>query len=220
MMNHQDQQMLVLLVSQQIHLLLKPLFLIVLVFFVFMGGINIASIDNLRQVGYEDGGIARTMTLFNSFSGDALTTQTTFAMTACMIPYVLINPIIGVGLHQKGGYMLSLWDTTLEEFSVTDAMLAFEIAEIGIIGVLFYLWPLWKFIKMANKIKLSLTKYKLLLFLLILMTIVDTGFMDINQLLLFFFTSAIWAQPKASCDNFRNEIEPKDAPILRKEKFN
>ena len=183
--------------------LLKPIIFVVLVLLVFMGGINVASVDNLRQVGFEDGGLARTMTLFNSFSGDALTTQTTFAMTACMIPYILLNPIIGVGLHQKGGYMLSLWDSTLEDFSVSDAMLAFEVAEIGIIGVLIYLWPLWKYIKMSNKINLSLTKYKLLLSLLILMTIVDTGFKDLNQLLLFFFASAIWGRPTEKYDTIQ-----------------
>ena len=162
--------------------------IIILMIVVFLlGGVSFDYISNLRSVNFEAGGAARSLTLFNSFRISALEEQTTFAMSVEMLPYALSNPLFGIGLHYRGGYLLNLWGVSLEEFSTTDAMLLFEIAEIGIIGMIIYLLPLLYFIKKSRELGANMFNYVLLFIIMLLSTIVDAGLMTYNYLLLFYF---------------------------------
>ena len=162
--------------------------IIFLIVIFILGGISFSYLSNLREVNYESGGAARSLTLFNSFSAGALEEQTTFAMTLGMIHYAFQNPLFGIGLHYHGGYLLSRWGIPLEEFSTTDAMLMFEIAEIGIIGMIIYLWPLLYFIKKSTRLGANKFNLIFLFFIMLLSTIVDAGLMTYNYLVLFFFS--------------------------------
>lgn len=162
-----------------------------LVLIIFLiGGISAANVDSIGH-SYESGGIMRSLSLFSSLSGDALTEQSTFALSINMIPYISQNPLLGVGYHFNQGYFMVFANRmgSLEDFSSTsDAMLLFEIAEIGIIGLIIFLWPLWRFIKWG-KVEISVDKLMYIFFFcyLILSTVVDSGFMSDYNLLLFFF---------------------------------
>lgn len=152
-----------------------------------LGGLSFGHVDNLRRVGFEDGGIARSLTIFNSFSGDALSQQTTFALTLNMMPYVIQNPLIGIGLHAHGGYILEHWGVALEDFSITDAMFSYVIAEIGIIGLIVFIMPLWFFMRFSSVIGCNKQNYLLFFIYLLLSTIMDSGIMADTNLIFFFF---------------------------------
>ena len=181
------------IIKYQRHLV-RPLCIVCASLFIIKGGIQLGAIDNLRRVGFEEGGLFRTFTLF-SFNTNSLVEESTIALTICMIPYMLANPLIGIGLHHKGGYVLEMWNETLETFSTTDAQLAFMIAEIGIIGVIVYLLPFYNYIKEVKKLHFATFNYNLYFASLIIMTIVDSGIMDTFQLLLFFYSVVFWVDP-------------------------
>lgn len=152
------------------------------------GSVTFGYLEDFRSVNFEAGGLARSLTLFNVFSGNTLQEQSTFAMTVNMIPYVLQNPLFGIGLHYNGGYTLAQWGMRLEDFSITDAMLSFEIAEIGIVGLLIYLWPLWYYMKKSQEIGANRKRYLCLFLFMIMATVVDSGIMTSHLLMLFFFS--------------------------------
>ena len=156
------------------------------------GGIHVATSDS---VGFESGGLARSISLFGALSNESISEQTTLALTFSLFPYVIQNPLFGVGLHYKGGYALPNTNFYLEDYSFTDATLFFELAEIGILGILIYLLPLWKFMNMSS---INKTQYLILFVLLILSTIVDSGFMTNNMLLLFFFSVVFFVDERKS----------------------
>jgi len=140
------------------------------------------------EAGFEEGGFARSLSVFNYLSDDNIREQTTLGMTFGILQYFLQSPLFGVGLHYNGGYMLRDTHFYLEDFSYTDAMLVFQLVEVGIVGVIIYLWPLWKFMKITKGHLINKSLLMYLFILLILSTIVDSGFMANNNLLLFFFS--------------------------------
>ncbi len=171
----------------------KPIFLIFLVLIIFGGGLNIGTVDSFSS--FESGALFRTFSLF-SYDSDTLKETSTFSLTICMIPYVLANPLIGSGLYHKGGYMLELWNRSLgDDISISDAQLAFLIAEIGLLGLIMYLWPFYRIIKEVGKEYANNNNYYIYFLLLLVMSIVDPGIMETNQLFLFFYSVVFWIDP-------------------------
>lgn len=154
---------------------------------VSIGGYSFDKIHNVRNVSFEEGGAVRSLSLLNSFQGNVLEEETTLAMTMNMIPHVMKNPLFGIGLHSQGGYELARWGRSLEDFSFSDAMLSFIIAEIGLVGLVIYLWPLMYFLKKSVQNGANKYNYVLFLIFMILTTIIDVGVMSYNYLLLYFF---------------------------------
>ncbi len=158
-----------------------------LISIVTISGYSFDRVQNVRDVSFEEGGAVRSLSILNSFQGNTLEEESTMAMTINMLPHVMKNPLFGIGLHNQGGYELARWGQTLEDFSFSDAMLTFIIAEIGIIGLVIYLWPLWYFIKQGIQVGANKYNYILLLIFMILTTVLDSGLMSYNYLLLYFF---------------------------------
>ena len=164
----------------------------------FIIGYSLDYIQDVRTVSFEEGGAIRSLSVFQSIQGNKIEEETTFSLTLNMIPYVLKNPMFGIGIHDQGGYELTQWGKTLEEFSYSDAMLSFTIAEIGIIGLIIYLWPLWRHIKWSVDIGANKFNYVLLFIFMILTTIIDIGLMTYNYLLIFFFAVVFFIEKPAT----------------------
>ena len=167
---------------------------------------GVVGMANGDTVSFGSGGIARSLSIFSITDQTYIREQTTLSMSFSMFPYVLKNPLFGIGNHYKRGYLIEGTNFSIEDFSTTDAMLFFEIAEIGIIGLLIYLWPLLKFMFLSKTIKVKYSQYRLLFVLLILSTIVDAGFKSNNLLLLFFFSAVLFMEsPISSIKNINYE---------------
>lgn len=125
------------------------------------------------------------------FTGNVdLIMLTTFGISLSMFSYITQNPLFGVGLHESTGYFLQERGRTLESLSITDAMLCYIIAEIGVFGLLIYVYPFILYIKTYIK-KMNIKVPYFLLGTLLLMSIVDTGIKDPVLIFLFFYGTSL-----------------------------
>ncbi len=161
----------------------RKLFFPVILLGVFVVILNMTFLQRLNNVASLENPIERVISGFAVFSGDLSKLEgTTFFLVILMVPYVMQNPLFGVGLHNKSGYFLL--NVTLEELSTTDSQLLFSIAEIGLVGLVLCLYP-FKYIYQSGNAFIR-KQVKIFLLLSLVSTLIDSGIFALNNMLIIF----------------------------------
>jgi len=135
--------------------------------------------------------LERMMGLFtifvNPFQSD-YTTLSTFGLTILMLPYLFVNPIIGIGKYYLDGYPLIYHGSA----NITDATFAVYFAEFGLIGTLIIYFVFFIIYKATQKYTADA---KILLFPVLItvfiQTITDAGIFNPQSSYLYFIYFAL-----------------------------
>lgn len=184
----------------------KKIFFPIVTFLLILLISNIAFLNNLENVGSLENPVERIVSGFAIFSGDYSKLEgSTFVLVIMMIPYIMQNPLLGVGLHNKSGYTLLGRGITLEDLSTTDSQLFFTIAEIGLVGLFICFFPFFYVSRNMKDPYIRKQLYRLFAISLLL-TLIDMGVFSLNIMLTIYMIFSLIVTHKHWCCNI-NELK-------------
>ena len=156
------------------------------VLYVFIGiSATVLLLPALSRIGSQgglnsvDNPVMRSMNVFTQFETGTISEEGTLTWPLSMIPYIVQHPLLGNGLHHRGGYLMGLNLHVIDDESPSDAGIFYYWAEYGLIGLLVFYFFYYYIIRICPRYGFNKSDIRILVIMLFLQSIVDLSVIDL-----------------------------------------